>query len=186
MFRRLNLSKDGATAKAVVIEARAEGGMPGRAGGYSATQYDLKLHVHFDDGSDGDATCRVGGFIRGTDLSFSEGDIVPVRYDPDDRSKVEVDVPALSAERDKESQSLRDEAVARAEDKLDGIETPEPRIFGSAAEDRRQRKEQARAGRERQKARRAAQLEKLTRKHDQGLIGDEEFAAKKENLERDR
>ena len=180
MFRRRNLLKDGATAKAVILEADKQGGMPGEAGGYTATQYDLRLDVHFDDGSRAEATCQVGGFILGTDLWFAEGDIVPVRYDPDDRSKIEVDVPALEAQRDAEQQALQKEAIAQGEAQLAGGGAPGSGPVGtSAAEDRRERKEQARAGRERQKARRAAQLEKLTRKHDQGLISDEEFEAKK-------
>jgi hypothetical protein len=42
--------------------------------------------------------------LRGTDLSFSEGDIVPVRYDPRDREKIEVD-----------ESVMRDESAGRAE-----------------------------------------------------------------------
>jgi Short C-terminal domain len=185
MFRKRNLLKQGATAKAVVVEADRRGGRAGESGS-TPTQYYLKLRVHFDDGSTAEADTHVGGFIRGTDLMFGEGDIVPVRYDEDDRSQVEVDVPALETERDAKAQALHDQSIARAEAELTGGgSTPDSDgvLFTSAAEDRRQRKEQARAARERQKARRAAQLEKLTRKHEQGLISDEEFAAKKANLQ---
>jgi hypothetical protein len=98
-----------------------------------------------------------------------------------------VDVPALEAENDAKAQAQREQSVARAEAELTGgagAPDAESAGFTSAAEDRRQRKEQARAAKERQKARKTAQLEKLTRKHEQGLISDEEFAAKKANLQR--
>jgi len=87
-------------------------------GGYSAVAYHLELRVAFDDGSSSDVSCQVGGALTGTDLGFFEGDIVPVRYDPADRSKVAVDVPAMEAARKANEDQLKRQAIDRAEAKL--------------------------------------------------------------------
>jgi hypothetical protein len=79
------------------------GGAP-TSTGYSPTYYDLDLQARFDDGSTLEFSYRVGGLLKGTDLRFSEGDIVPVRYDPQHREKIEVDETAM-----------RDESAGRAD-----------------------------------------------------------------------
>jgi translation initiation factor IF-1 len=142
----------------------------------------LKLRVHFDDGSSSDASCRVGGIIRGTDLWFDEGDIVPVRFDPADRSKIEVDVQAIKIEREQKARERRKQAVARAERQLAGSPAPASQEGvhpQSVAAERRDRKKQAQKNKDQQKAFRAVLVEKLERQHEQGLITDEEFAEKK-------
>lgn len=179
MFGKRELLKNGAVAKAVVTEARPLGGMPSRAGGYSATVYDLKLRVHFDDGSSSDCQRTVGGFIRGTDLCFNEGDIVPVRFDPADRSKVEVDTEAMEKQREQEKLARRQQAVSRAEQELAGSTSREDAQSHSVAAERRARKAQARKNKPQQQAFRELLVEKLERQHQQGLLTDEEFEEKK-------
>jgi hypothetical protein len=59
-----------------------------------------------------------------------KGDVVPVRYDASDHSKIAVDVSALENERHAESAEAGtsgDALVARAEQELAGNDTPEPR-----------------------------------------------------------
>ncbi len=117
MFAKHKLMRDGARAKAAVIVAKRSGGVP-MDGGYSAMAYHLELRVMFDDGSSSEVSCQVGGTLTGTDLSFSEGDIVPVRYDPGDRSKIAVDVPAMEAVRKANQDQLGRQAIDRAEARL--------------------------------------------------------------------
>ena len=69
-------------------------------------------------GTSTEASCKVGGAVAGTDLNFSEGDIVPVRYDPADRSKIAVDVPAMEAVREAREDQRDRQAIDRAEARL--------------------------------------------------------------------
>jgi hypothetical protein len=119
VFGKHRLMKDGATAKAVVTEAKSSGGHAYGAGA-SAVVYDLRLRVQFDDGSTAETSCSVGNFIEGTVLFFSEGDVVPVRYDPADRSKIELDVAAYSALKQARADELKEHAIARSEAELAG------------------------------------------------------------------
>jgi hypothetical protein len=100
-------------ARAVVIESE------GIAGEYGPWGCKLTLRVHFDDGTTGEFKTKK----RTADLSGripTEGDILPVRYDPRDRSKVELDVDAIKAQVAAEERDLKDHAIARAEAELDG------------------------------------------------------------------
>ena len=79
--------------------------------------YGIEFRVKFPDGSTADVKER---FLDASNQGFvSEGDVVPVRYDPSDYSKVRLDVPALEAPL-KQAQSAkdarRDEALARLDE----------------------------------------------------------------------
>ena len=132
MFHRHKLTEDGAQAQAVVTVAKRSGGIPTDEG-MSPVTYHLTLDVHFDDGSTAAAECKIGGMLRGTDLSFYEGDIVPVRYDPADRSKIEIDEQAIRVKRDADAAALKQESIERAERQLAGI--PEPDLARPAPGD---------------------------------------------------
>lgn len=80
--------KETASAQAVVTGVRMHGGEAGSAG---LIYYDLDVRARFDDGSTTEFSCRVGGPFTHTPLRFTEGDIVPVRYDPRDRKKIALD-----------------------------------------------------------------------------------------------
>lgn len=80
----------------------------------------LDLRVSFDDGSHGEFSCRVGSMLHNNTLSFSEGDIVPVRYDPADRTRIEFDEPALTAQHKSLREHGTERAIARAEAELRG------------------------------------------------------------------
>ncbi len=55
--------------------------------------YGIEFRVKFPDGSTADVKER---FLDASNQGYvSEGDVVPVRYDPSDYSKVRLDVPAL-------------------------------------------------------------------------------------------
>jgi hypothetical protein len=107
MFGRDRLLEDGARVDGVIIEApeyfRGSGDMRGR--------YEVTVRVRFDDG----ATVEVE---RRLHLSCGEhrvGAVLPMRYDPADRSKLEIDEPALTAGRDADFAAMRERAVARGE-----------------------------------------------------------------------
>jgi len=117
LFKKGKSDHHGARAQAIVTAAKREGGFVG-GGGVSAIQYRLELRVSFDDGSTTDTECTVGGMIRGTDLVFAEGDIVPVRYDATDRSKIEVDLAAMEAGTAARSEAFQSAAVVRSEMEL--------------------------------------------------------------------
>jgi hypothetical protein len=74
--RKGRLKHNGASAQAVVTAVKVHGGGAGSAG---LPYFDLDLRARFDDGSTSELCCRVGGPFSGTQLTFTEGDIVPVR-----------------------------------------------------------------------------------------------------------
>ena len=104
---------EGARAEGVVIDSQAPADT-GRGG--IGVKYRLTARVRFDDG----VTAEVSsGWLDRTEVGWKlEGDIVPVRYDPADRTKIEIDVPALIAAREQGVAALRDRAIASGEDDL--------------------------------------------------------------------
>jgi hypothetical protein len=143
MFGKHKLIRDGARAKAVVVLAQCKGGVP-MDGGYSAVVYHLELRVQFEDGTSTEISCQVGGAIAGTDLNFSEGAIVPVRYDPADRSKIAVDVPAMAAVRKANEDQLNRQSIDRAEARLAAELRATPGAAGNTREYVRTELERAR------------------------------------------
>jgi hypothetical protein len=113
--------------------------------------------VHFDDGS----TVEIA---RKADLYgwVTEGDILPVRYDPEDRSKIEVDAPALRAQSDAADAARAQAKQARISDRerhfAPGTVPP-----GTASDP-------------------VERLEKLAGLRDRGALTDAEFAAQKAKI----
>ncbi|MCV7179820.1 SHOCT domain-containing protein [Mycolicibacterium sphagni] len=128
MFGKHKLSQETAEAKAVVTSVELyQGGM--RANWGTGFTYDVGMRVHFDDDTTADVVRRIGG-MGGTDLTFTVGDIVPVRYDPRDRDKIELDEDALRAEQQRArqlSQSQVDQANQQA------VRDAEARLAGTTA-----------------------------------------------------
>ena len=108
MFGRLNLMRDGAQVDGVVVESTFK---PSRITGpgehaLPARIWRLKLQVQFEDGTTTEVERKVddddygGTLVHRNGRTFpSEGDPVPMRYDPKDRSKIEIDVAAIKANR---------------------------------------------------------------------------------------
>jgi hypothetical protein len=113
MFGRRKILTEGVAAEAVVVDT---GG-----GSQRGAMFGLQLRVRFDDGSTGEVLRRIG--LHGPDELpwFVVGSVVPVRYDPTDHSKVEIDMPAL-----KEAH-----AAARAAEQQRAIESAEEGLHGS-------------------------------------------------------
>jgi hypothetical protein len=98
---------DGAQVDGVIIKApeyfRGSTDMHGR--------YKVTVRVRFDDG----ATVEVE---RRLHLSCGEhrvGAVLPMRYDPANRSKLEIDEATLTASRDADMAAFKEHAVARGE-----------------------------------------------------------------------
>jgi hypothetical protein len=102
MFGNHKLLRDGMAAQAVVVSGKLRSEGHDRLG-----TWHLELAVPFPDGSTGSASCKAS---EGDLFAPSPGDVVPVRYDANNRSKVVVDVPALEARK-----AARNQAVAQAD-----------------------------------------------------------------------
>jgi hypothetical protein len=112
MFGRgKKILETGAETKAVVLETD----MSGRSNRHAERLWKVKLRVQFDDGSTAEANCSMWAKPFGGPAA---GAILPVRYDPDDRSKVEVDVAAMNAGHDAAREELEANLIEEAEQKL--------------------------------------------------------------------
>jgi hypothetical protein len=107
MFGRDKLLDDGARVDGVIIEApeyfRGSADMRGR--------YKVTVRVGFDDG----ATIEVERRLHLSCGEHRAGAVLPMRYDPGDRSKIEIDEAALTAGRDADFAAIQERAVARGE-----------------------------------------------------------------------
>jgi phage baseplate assembly protein gpV len=112
MFGRgKKILESGQKAKAVVLEAD----MSGRTNRHAERLWKVKLRVQFDDGSTAEADCSM--WTKPFD-GPAAGAILSVRYDPDDRSKVEVDVAAMNVGHDAAREELEANLIEEAEQKL--------------------------------------------------------------------
>jgi hypothetical protein len=112
MFGRgKKILESGAETKAVVLETD----MSGRTNRHAERLWKVKLRVRFDDGSTAEADSSM--WTKPFD-GPAKGAILPVRYDPDDRSKVVVDVAAMNAGDDDALEELEANLIEEAEQKL--------------------------------------------------------------------
>jgi hypothetical protein len=111
---RKKLLRDGAQAQAIVKEQ--EGANFSR-NGFSADK--LVLEVHFEDGSQAVVSDKVDKEDAGYVL-IKVGDILPVRYDPENRSDAVVDVAAVRAQAEESRRQRDQDTLARARRELDG------------------------------------------------------------------
>lgn len=111
MFGRgKKILESGTAAKAVVLETD----MTGRSNRHAERLWNVRLRVQFDDGF-AEAHCSM--WAKPFD-GPAAGAILPVRYDPDDRSKVEVDVATINSGNDAAREDLEANLIAEAEQKL--------------------------------------------------------------------
>jgi hypothetical protein len=114
MFGKLNVGRDGERGQAVVLKADRHGGVSG-AGGVSTVTYDLELRANFDDGSSVDFSQHVGNAFKGAGAGFSVGDVVPIRFDPKNHERVEVDMRAIHAQVEDDQRQAEANEADRAE-----------------------------------------------------------------------
>jgi hypothetical protein len=112
MFGRgKKIKEHGAQAKAVVLAAD----MGGMTNSHGERHWKVTLNVQFDDGSTSEVKTSLWRMMGG---SPSVGTIVPVRYDPDDRSKVEIDVAAFDAGKAEALDEARAKLIQASEERL--------------------------------------------------------------------
>jgi hypothetical protein len=178
-YRRL--LRDGQRGDAVVVSVKmdATAGSPGMIGegtpGTSAGVFgwNLTIRVKFEDGTTADHeryldAMQHGESLRSLGLAPQVGTILPVRFDPTNRSRVEIDIAALRAEGEEvvdERRVAEDAAVQQAEHDL--------RPLGQAGQS--QSVPAAPGGSVDQVER----LQKLADLHDRGVLTDAEFADQK-------
>jgi hypothetical protein len=107
MFGHEKLLSDGAEVDGVIIEApqyfRGSTDMRGR--------YKVTVRVRFDDG----ATVEVDRKLHMSCGEHRAGFVLPMRYDPADRDKLEIDEPTLKARHDAALATTKEAAIARGE-----------------------------------------------------------------------
>jgi hypothetical protein len=118
MFGEKKLLREGVEARAVALKADY------RWNGMGGTHhiYRVELRVRFDDDSTTELHTKLDNDKVG---EYDEADIIPVRYDASDHSKIAVDVPAL------EAKFQRSQANAEAK-KASRIASTEAQLAGPA------------------------------------------------------
>jgi putative oligomerization/nucleic acid binding protein len=95
--------------------------------------FELKLRVQFDDGTAEEITRRVrlaslGGTSGAIGGTVNVGDLLPVRYDPEDRSKMEIDSAAVKQGKEAAREAARERskrlAIQRGEEQLAAPSSP--------------------------------------------------------------
>jgi hypothetical protein len=134
MFRRnKTLMRDGAQAQALVLEAKQFGHTAVGEGPGMGIFFELKLRVQFDDGTTEEITRRVrlsslGGSSGAIGGTVNAGDLLPVRYDPEDRSKIEIDSAAVKQGKEAAREAARERskrlAIQRGEERLAAASSP--------------------------------------------------------------
>jgi hypothetical protein len=113
MFGKRKISKDGERAEAIVLSSD----MSGYSNSHGINKCHLTLRVRFDDGTTVETKCSA--YPTGPMGAFRVGDVVPVRYLPGDRSKVEVDRDAMVAAKQAGRKEAEEGLVRLAEERLD-------------------------------------------------------------------
>lgn len=109
MFGKHKLMRDGAKAEALVLDKKVWGTMES-SGTPTACTYELR--VRFEDGS----TVEISRRAMSQKTAWVDlGDSVPVRYDPADRSKIEIDSPALEELQEGNARALKERLLAAGE-----------------------------------------------------------------------
>jgi len=113
MFDKRKIQKHGEQADAVVLDST----MSGYSNSHGINKWHLRLRVQFEDGTTEEAACSA--YPTGPVGAFNVGDIVPVRYLADNRTKVEVDRDALVAKSQARRIEGREKLIKLGEEKLE-------------------------------------------------------------------
>jgi hypothetical protein len=112
MFGNKNLLTEGVQSSAIVLNSKGYD-LRGDGGGYGHVHLDLE--VHYTDGT----TATISRKEKTADVGLPfAGQIVPVRYDDSDHSKVEIDTPAMKAQRTAAHEAVQASSIARARAEL--------------------------------------------------------------------
>jgi hypothetical protein len=130
MFGRDKPADDGAQARGVIVDAR-----PGNLlNSHGERKWHVRVRVKFEDGETTESDCEL--FDLGIDAvgpasglepyPLSVGTVIPVRYDPKDRSRVSIDRSKMIADTRAAYEADRGKKIAKAEASLAPASTPAP------------------------------------------------------------
>ena len=114
MFGKRHLMRDGARAEALVLDKMI---YASTVQTNTVTACGYQLRVQFDDGSPIEVFRRV---MHREGCRADVGDLIPVRYDPSDRSKIEVDIAEVECRDQAAAERTKQNAIARGEAELRG------------------------------------------------------------------
>jgi hypothetical protein len=199
--------RDGAQAQGLVLEAKQFGHTDVGEGPGMGIFFELKLRVQFDDGTTEDITRRVrraslGGTSGAIGGTVNAGDLLPVRYDPEDRSKIEIDSAAVKQGKEADREYAKRRGIQRREERLAAVpgETGVESMLRASIAIAARRGDGAEVTRltaklAQQRGTSSAprgepsdpldRLQKLADLHDRGALSDAEFAAEKAKLLRE-
>lgn len=190
MFGEKKLLREGTEGRAVVLKADHR---PNGMGGTHRI-YRVELRFRFDDGSTTELHTKLDRDKVG---DYDQADIVPVRYDASDHSKIAVDVPALEAEFQRsqaKAEAQKESRIAGSEAKLAGAAAERNGSRPSTAPDipaggnsaaageflKNAMHEVSAAGAARDSV--EERLAKLQRLHDDGVLSAEEYEAQRQRI----
>ncbi len=113
MFGKRKTIKDGERAEALVLGST----MSGYSNSHAINKWHLHLRVRFPDGTTAETSCSA--YPTGAVGAFRVGEVVPVRYLPERRGKVEVDRDAMVAAKQAGRKEAEEGLVRLAEERLD-------------------------------------------------------------------
>ena len=122
MFGRDKPAEDGAQTRGVIVDAR-----PGNVlNSHGERKWQVRVRVKFEDGETTESDCEL--FDLGIDAvgpasglepyPLSVGTVIPVLYDPKDRSRVSIDRPKIIADTKAAYDADREKKIAKAEASL--------------------------------------------------------------------
>jgi len=117
------LLRSGRQGQAVVVDAKGDYSRSDKVGIYG---WDVTIRVKYPEGD----TADFERYVEAKDADdISAGMTIPIRFDPDKRSRVEIDTAALRAQRDSQAervQAARDAAVDQAESQVEPLDSNPP------------------------------------------------------------
>ena len=118
MFGKRQLMREGTAAEALVLDKKI---YASTVQTNTVTACGYQLRVQFEDGSTSEIFRRV---MHREGCRAVVGELIPVRFDPADRSKIEVDIAELKARDEAEAARYKADAIARGEAELRGAAQP--------------------------------------------------------------
>jgi hypothetical protein len=114
VFGRLNVGKDGERIDGLVLDCRVTGLMvKDTSNPLGRSDHKVTVRVHFPDGSVEEHETKVKSADYA--MPFGTGETVPLRYDPEDHSRIEIDVKAIKQAHRTEVAEGREQVIDLAE-----------------------------------------------------------------------